>query len=82
MIEPYKIHIDAEKLYQFQHPKHVTEFDALCENRLPGTFWISKAWLKGTIPLITLEKKRTHYWLRLETTKTEDAPYRSGRSTA
>ncbi|KAI0321663.1 hypothetical protein OF83DRAFT_1168297 [Amylostereum chailletii] len=35
-----------EKLYQHRHPKHVAEFELLCDNRQLGNFWVSKAWLK------------------------------------
>ncbi|TFY67092.1 hypothetical protein EVG20_g4062 [Dentipellis fragilis] len=38
--------IFIEKLYQYEHPKRVAEFDAVREAADSGNYWVSKAWLK------------------------------------
>ncbi|TFY82365.1 hypothetical protein EWM64_g1642 [Hericium alpestre] len=36
----------VEKLYQFEHPKHVAQFDEVREMLDDGAYWISKQWVK------------------------------------
>ncbi|KAF8257436.1 hypothetical protein EI94DRAFT_1758186 [Lactarius quietus] len=35
-----------EKLYQYQHPRHVTEFDSVSKEADSSGYWISRHWVK------------------------------------
>jgi hypothetical protein len=65
-----------EKLYQYEHPRHVAQFDAVVNEVDFIGHWISRHWVKGTFVLrvfghavIFFSKPRC----RLEAAETEDA---------
>jgi hypothetical protein len=37
-----------EKLYQYEHPRHVAQFDAVVNEADSIGYWISRHWVKGT----------------------------------
>jgi hypothetical protein len=40
-----------EKLYQYEHPRHVAQFDAVVNEVDFIGYWISRYWVKGTFVL-------------------------------
>jgi len=47
-----------EKLYQYQHPRHVAQFDAV-ENEVDSIgYWVSRRWLKGTYSFFYIQMNR------------------------
>jgi hypothetical protein len=40
-----------EKLYQYEHPRHVAQFDAVVNEVDFIGYWISRHWVKGTFVL-------------------------------
>ena len=41
----------VEKLYQYEHPRHVAQFDAVVNEVDFIGHWISRHWVKGTFVL-------------------------------
>jgi len=42
-MSPYHL----EKLYQYQHPRHVAQFDAVLNEADSIGYWVSRHWLRG-----------------------------------
>jgi hypothetical protein len=63
-----------EKLYQYEHPRHVAQFDAVVNEVDFIGYWISRYWMKGTfVSLVRTCSNFSKPRFRLEAAETEDA---------
>jgi hypothetical protein len=50
-----------EKLYQYEHPRHVAQFDAVVNEVDFVGYWISRHWVKGTFALRLSERTCSNF---------------------